>query len=198
MKHSKKPIVAIYRSKKTVFSLQEIAILWGETNKGRVINMVNYYIRTGLLHHIRRGIYSKAGVYDRRELATKILVPSYVSFETVLVDAAIVYQRYDRIFVASYVTRDVEVAGQTFSFRRLPEHLFANPLGIINRNGTSIATPERAFLDTIYTHKGYHFDNLDSIDWKKAEKLLPIYAKKRMIKSLERYRKQYELQRRAP
>ena len=54
-------------------------------------------------------------------------------------------------------------------------------MGIDNMEGYSIAAPKRAFLDVLYVHKQYHFDNLRPLNWEKVYALLPIYeGNKRM------------------
>jgi len=41
---------------------------------------------------LRRGLYAKDNSYDKNELATKIYIPSYISFETVLRNAGAIFQ----------------------------------------------------------------------------------------------------------
>ena len=49
---------AILRSKKTVFSFKDMALLWGNSgNAARV--RINYYLKNGDLHPIRQGFYPK-------------------------------------------------------------------------------------------------------------------------------------------
>ncbi len=168
------------RSKKTVFSFKDIALLWGETNANAARVRINYYVRNNKLHRINRGLYAKDKNYDRLELATRIFTPSYVSFETVLSRHGINFQYYDQIFAASYLTRKIVYDGQAFLFRKIKDTVLFNQDGIEIKNGRSIATKERAFLDTLYLHTDYHFDNLSPLDWRKVFDLLPMYGNKRM------------------
>ena len=128
----------------------------------------------------------------RFELATRIYTPAYVSFETVLTRAGINFQYYGNIFVASYVTREIEVDGQKISFVRLKDYVLSNTIGIEHVNDISIATKERAFLDRIYISKEYHFDHMDVLDWDKVFEILPIYRNKRMDKKVRMYYKHYQ------
>ena len=149
---------------------------------------VNYYVKTGDLYPIRRGIYARDQTYDRLELATKIFTPAYVSFETVLGAAGVTFQYYSQIFVASYQSLERVVDGQKIVFRRLKSPILTNSTGIEHRENYAIASPERAFLDVIYLTLDYHFDNLFSLDWEKVEKILPIYGNiKRMRKRVREY-----------
>ncbi|MFA6409300.1 MAG: type IV toxin-antitoxin system AbiEi family antitoxin domain-containing protein [Gammaproteobacteria bacterium] len=173
-------ITAILNSKKTVFTFKDVTLLWGQASDNASRVRISYYVRTGRLIRLRRGIYAKDKNYNRLELATKIFTPAYVSFETVLVQEGIVFQHYDRIFVASYLTRDIKCDNQIYSFRRLNQLLITNHLGIENKEEYSIATKERAFLDILYVNKDYHFDNLSPLNWDKVFELLPTYHNRRM------------------
>lgn len=188
MKYKKRPITDILRSPKTILTFKDVALIWGDTDKKSVISGINYYVKTGQMIRIRRGIYTKDEHYDKLELATRIYTPSYVSFETVLTREGINFQFYGQIFLASYLTREIIIDNQTYSFRKIKDSILANPAGVEHNEETSIATKERAFLDTIYINSNYHFDNVDSLDWDKVFEILPIYENKKMIKDVEKWR----------
>jgi len=187
MKYEKKPVSSLLRSDRTVFSFQDICLLWGTTDADAAIAAVNYYVRKGELVRLRRGIYAKDGNYDRRELASRICTPSYVSFETVLVSHGINFQYYGQIFVASYLSREIIVNGQVYIYRRIKDSVLIEPAGIITQRGSSTATPERAFLAMIYLNKEYHFDNLSPLDWDRVFELLPLYDNQRMARTVNTY-----------
>jgi len=179
-------ISTILRSKKTVFSFKDIALLWGDSgNAARV--RVNYYFKNGDLYRIRQGLYAKDKNYDKYELAAKIYTPSYISFETVLGKAGITFQYYGQIFVASYLAREITVDGQTYSFRKIKDIVLTNKAGLENKGEYLTASKERAFLDTIYINKDYHFDNLSPLDWDKVFEILSIYENKRMAKRVKEF-----------
>lgn len=173
----------ILRSGKTVFSVGEIKLLWGETNASRVRVRLNYYARSGALYRIRRGFYAKDNNYNKLELATKIFTPSYVSFETVLAPAGVIFQYYSQIFVASYLTREIDANTQSYSYKKLRNAILTNSAGIQVNGITSIASQERAFLDVVYLYKDYHFDNLAPLDWKRVKEILPIYDGNRRMEN---------------
>jgi len=183
-------ISTILRSNKTVFSSKDIALLWrcSITNADRV--RINYYIKKGDLYHIRKGFYAKDKNYDKFELATKIYTPSYISLETVLAKAGVIFQFYGQIFVVSYLTREIIADNQSYSYRKIKDSILTNDAGIENKNNYSIATPERAFLDIVYLNKDYHFDNFSGLNWEKVFEILPIYGNnKRMGKKIKEYHK---------
>ncbi|MCF7830852.1 hypothetical protein K9M41_02565 [Candidatus Gracilibacteria bacterium] len=179
-------ISVILRSSKTIFSFKDIALLWGDSGNATRVR-VNYYIKTGKLYHVRRGIYAKDKDYDKLELATKIYPPAYISFETVLVKEGVIFQLYGQIFVASYLNREITIDNQIYSYRKIKDSVLTNNAGIENRGNYSIATKERAFLDMVYLNKNYHFDNFTSLDWDKVLEILPIYNNKSMEKMIKRY-----------
>ncbi|MBI5413379.1 type IV toxin-antitoxin system AbiEi family antitoxin domain-containing protein [Candidatus Peregrinibacteria bacterium] len=183
-------VEVLLRSSKTVFSTKDIALLWGEKVEANVRLRLSSYVKNGKLIRIRHGIYAKDKNYDRFEFATRIYTPSYISFETVLTRAGINFQYYGNIFVASYVTREIEADGQKISFVRMKDYVLSNTVGIEHVNDVAIATKERAFLDRIYVTKDYHFDNLDALDRDKVFEILPIYRNKRMTKKVKEYFKE--------
>jgi len=196
---TKKPTKGEYldillRSPKTIFSVKDAVLLWGEDQEKKVAIRLNKYAKAGKLIRVHRGFYAKDKSYDRFELATRIYTPSYVSFETVLTRAGINFQKYDSIFVASYVTRQIKVEGQTISFIRMKDYVLSDISGIEHEQGMARATKERAFLDRIYVSKDYHFDNLTVLDWDKVFQILPIYHNKKMAKKVDDYFKFFSRQ----
>ncbi len=181
----------ILRSPKTVFTFKDVALLWGEPSTQAVRVRLSYYVSRGKLYRIHRGVYTKDKHYHKLELATRLYAPSYVSFETILSHEGLIFQFYSPIFVASYLTHEIEVDGQTYSFKKVKDSILTNSSGVENREESSFATKERAFLDTLYIHADYHFDNLSSLDWNKVFDILPIYRNQRMA---GRVRKLYKLQ----
>lgn len=185
-------IEILLRHPKTVFSIKDIALLWGETANVAVRVRLTQYVKNNKLIRIHRGIYAKDKNYNRFELATRIYTPAYVSFETVLTRSGVNFQYYENIFVASYVTREIETDGQKISFIKIKDYVLSNTIGIEHANEVAIATKERAFLDRIYVSKDYHFDHLDMLDWNKVFKILPIYRNKRMNKKVAEYFEYYK------
>jgi len=182
-------ILDLFKSKNTVFSIKDIALLWGESNTELVKTRVYRYVKAGKLYSIRKGLYAKDKDYDKNEVATKIYTPAYVSFETVLGKAGVTFQYYGQVFVASYLTREITADRQTYSFRKIKDFVLTNHAGIKQKENYCIAIPERAFLDVIYLNKDYHFDNLSVLDRDKVFEILPIYTNKRMEKEVKAYQK---------
>lgn len=177
----------LLRSPKSIFSSKDVALLWGEESEEIIKRRLNKYVNAGKLIRVRRGLYAKDKKYNRFELATRINTPAYISFETILTRAGINFQYYETIFVASYITREIEIDGQKISFVRMKDYVLSNTAGIEHADGIATATKERAFLDRIYVSKEYHFDNLSIVNWDKVFEILPIYHNKRMEKKVKIY-----------
>lgn len=182
----------LLRSKNSVFSTKDITLLWRDTKINAVQVRLNSYVRSGKLIRLRRGIYAKDKNYDKYEFATKILRPSYVSFETVSGASGMTFQYYGQIFVASYVKREIVCDGQRYTFQKMKDSLLTNPAGIDQTGEYAIASKERAFLDILYRSGQYYFDNLSPLDWDKVFEILPIYDNKRMAKIVHTYYEQYK------
>ena len=177
-------LTTILRSPKTVFAYKDILLLWGEPGSEAARVRLNHYARNGDLYRIRRGLYAKDKNYKMEELATRIFIPSYVSFETVLSKEGMIFQLYSKIFIASYLTREIIADGKEYSFRKIKNTVLTNPNGVEHKDESSVATKERAFLDMLYVHTDYQFDHLGGLDWSKVFEILPIYENKRMIKKV--------------
>lgn len=184
-------IAKLYSSSKTVLSSRDLALIWQENDKKRLTAKIAYYVRQKALIRLSRGVFAKNKDYNVRELATSIYSPSYISFETVLREAGLIFQYYDTIFVASKWPKNITIDGNKISFRKLKNSALYNPAGIVSRDNYSIATVERAFLDTIYLFPDYYFDNLLNLDWDKCDQLVAVYDNRELIKRLNKYRKKY-------
>ncbi|MBU4087077.1 MAG: hypothetical protein V1732_01085 [Patescibacteria group bacterium] len=181
-------LLNLIRSKNTIFTTKDIALIWNESRADFIRKKLYRYAKSGKLYSVRKGIYAKDANYDKYELAAKIFTPAYISFETALAKAGVIFQFYGQIFIASYLTRQLVIGGQTYSFKKIKDSILTNRMGIENRGNYFIASAERAFLDVVYLNKEYHFDNLLNIDWGKVMEILPIYNNKRMEAKIKKYR----------
>lgn len=178
---------SINKLPQTVFTSREIALILGEINPDIVKSKINYYVKRGELFSLRRGIYSKDTKFSEFELATKLYTPSYVSFETILSKHDVVFQYDSRIYLASYVTREIKVGKVNIYYKKIKNEVLNNPTGIYYENYFPEATVERAFLDTIYMFGKRHFDNTKPIDFEKCNNMLSIYEGVITKKDLKSY-----------
>jgi len=171
-------VLAIYKESRTVFRLNDIAMLINESDFQSLNKKMNYYVRTGKLQNPRKGIYAKPG-YNQEELACTVFTPSYISLQYVLQKAGIVFQYDSRITSVSYLSRVIEIENKSFIYRKIKGSSLVNTMGIIRQNNhVNIAMAERAFLDFLYLEKDYHFDNLNPLKKGLVYELLPVYESK--------------------
>ena len=179
-------ILSIYKDKRSVFKLKDIALLSGDTDFQLLNLKLNYYVRTGKLQNPRKGIYAKPE-YKPEELACTIYTPSYISLETVLQKAGVIFQYDSRLTVISYLSRNIEIEGRTYRFRKLKNEILINTMGIERlENQVNIAIPERAFLDLLYLNTNYYFDNLNSLKPDLIQKIMPLYQSKTLEKKAQK------------
>jgi hypothetical protein len=179
-------VFAIYKENRTVFRLNDIALLTGVVNFKSLNKKLNYYVRTGKLQNPRKGIYTKPD-YNPEELACSVFTPSYISLEYVLQKAGIIFQYDTRITSVTYLSRNIKVENRNFVFRKLKGSALVNTAGI-NRQQShiNIASAERAFLDLLYLEKEYYFDNLNPLNKELVYKLLPLYQSKALALAVKK------------
>lgn len=182
-------IAKLYASPKTILTIKDIALIWEESNNTNLLSKIKYYAKQGSLVRLTRGVFAKNKEYEVKELATSIYTPSYVSFETVLREAGIIFQHHEATFVAGPYPITKKIDNHLITFRKLKDSILYNGLGVVQEKNYSIATPERAFLDTIYLSPKFYFDNLHSINWEKCHEIVKIYENKQLIKRLAAYQK---------
>ena len=184
-------ITKLFQLSKTVFTGKDLALLWNDINSDNLNSKIAYYVKQKKIIRLTRGIYAKSDKYDPKELATSIYTPSYISFETVLRENGIIFQHYDTIFLASKWPKTMMVGKTSITFRKLKNIVLYNPVGVDQKDNYSIATVERAFLDTIYLFPNQYFDNLNKMDWEKCDEIVKIYNNKQLVLRLNEYQRKY-------
>jgi predicted transcriptional regulator of viral defense system len=174
----------IYKDSRTVFKISDIALLIN-SNDGLLYQKLNRLVKKGKLLNIRKGIYAKEG-YKSEELACLLYTPTYISLGYVLQRSGMIFQYDSAITNISYLNREVSVNEQSIQYRQIKREILLNTSGIINKNNTNIATPERAFLDTLYLNRFFYFDNIKQLNTNTIYKLLPIYNSTSLMKETEK------------
>jgi len=184
---SQKDIIwLIYNNSSTVFTMNSVALLSGETDFQSLNQKLNYYVRTGKLLNPRKGIYAKPD-YDPLELTCLLYTPSYISLEYVLQKAGVLFQYDSRITAVSYLSRSLEFDNVSISYRKIKNEILIDLAGISRVGNINIATPERSFLDMLYLNSSYYFDNVQSLDAALIHRLLPLYGSKVLTKRAHKY-----------
>ena len=179
-------IFKIYKNPRTVFRIDDVALLIGVEKTPSLRTKLNYYVQNRKLLNPRKGFYAKEN-YNPAELACLIFTPTYISLEYVLQQAGIIFQYDSAITSVSYLSREIEADNRIFRYRQMKGEILTNTEGIIlNENNINIATPERAFLDMLYLNKDFYFDNPNALDKKKVAKLLPIYNSQALTQAVNK------------
>jgi hypothetical protein len=167
-----------------VFRINDIALI--TNNNDRLLyQKLNNLVKKEKLLNIRKGIYAKEG-YKPEELACLLYTPTYISLGYVLQRNGIVFQYDSAITNISYLNREIFVKEQSIQYRQIKREILLNTSGIINKNNTNIATPERAFLDTLYLNGFFYFDNIKRLNISKIYEILPIYNSTSLMKKTEK------------
>jgi len=174
----------IYKDSRTVFRINDIALLIN-SNDYLLYQKLNKLVKKGRLLNIRKGIYAKEG-YKPEELACLLYTPTYISLAYVLQRSGVIFQYDSAITNISYLNRDISVNEQPIRYRQIKREILLNTSGIINKNNTNIATPERAFLDTLYLNVFFYFDNIKQLNINKIYELLPIYNSASLMRETEK------------
>jgi len=155
----------------SVFTIGDITSVIGVKDRQSIYSALNYAEKHGNIIRITKGIYAFDENYSRLEFANKFRRPSYISTYTVLQNSGVIFQPNSSIFVISNRSEIAEVDGQKYVYRKIKNLILLSPLGIEEKSGISIATPERAICDKIYLDGDEYFDNLRNIDWKLMRRL---------------------------
>ncbi len=184
-------VLELYKKTQTVFTLQELFLYFPELNKESLKDRLRYAVKTGKLLRLRKGIYAKVK-YNLFELANKLYTPSYISLETVLRQTGIIFQESSTITLVSYLSREIVIDKQKIVYRKIKDEILTNRIGIIEKDNYFIAEKERAFLDSVFLYKDFHFDNLKPLNWQKVFETLSIYNSKVLEKRVKGYYEIYK------
>jgi hypothetical protein len=138
--------------------------------------MLQRWKQQGLLISPYHGIYTLPH-YNTLALATKIKIPSYISFETVLSKYGYIFQDYSQtITLVSNNSLTKTIHNTTYIYHKLHDDILYNPLGIIHHpDHYDIATPERAICDQVYLTNNIEFSNIRQLNISLLEQLSSCY-----------------------
>lgn len=188
---SKTTVLALHQMPQTVLTTREISLLLPDIPYANLRRRLAHMTKTGQLLKLRRGVYAKEK-FDALELANKLYMPSYISLETVLRRAGIIFQYYESIYAVSYLSRTVIAGGITVVYRKIKNEILLHKEGIEELGNLTIASPERAFLDGVFLWKNYHFDNLRPLNWEKVTELKKIYNSRIFENRVDEYYQLYK------
>lgn len=157
-----------------IFHTDDLANLWQINNVNTLYTTLKRYAQAGLLFRIYRGFYSLKPVsrLDPLLLGVKSLHEfSYVSAETVLERAGIIFQSRNIITLVSSKSKQFSIGDYQYRSRKLTDQYLFNPAGITEVNGIKIASVSRAAADLLYFNPRAHFDAERLINWRQVKKI---------------------------
>ena len=178
-------IEKLISSGKKVFTTDDLAIIWGVSDRKKLIGRIKYYLRQRRLVHIYKGLYAY-GEYTPLDIAQKLVPMSYLSLYTTSQMYGLTFQYYSTIFCISLKSKKYNVDGQKYEYRKVKDAIFYNDLGLMKEDGHTIANKERTICDQLYVFPGFAFDNLKSVDIEMLHKIATIYDNKRLQKDVSK------------
>lgn len=177
-------IALLLKSQITVFSNRDLALLWQIDNRDYLKAKIYRLIKSGQLIRLQGGLYALDNIYDQIELANKLVVPSYVSTETILSQEGVIFQNDSRIYSISRQNRSITIKNQEYIYRKIKDSALQNNRGIVGNGFSSKASKERALVDLLYLVPDFYFDNLSNIDWEACLYIAQIFQNKSLVKRI--------------
>lgn len=161
---------------KTVFRPVDLRIIWQENELNAKI-YASRMVKKKLIIKLSKGYYALNENYNIYELANAIVSPSYVSFDSALFFHNVNFQLKTDIGSAATLNYEKKIGKYVYQYCSMKEELFYNLEGIIIRDNVSIASAERALLDSLYFGFLPNVDNEDKLNKDYLRKLSRFYPK---------------------
>ena len=170
----------------TVFTVDDLAVLWQMPDRSKLWESIKYYVHTGRLYSIQRGVYAISKEYSLFEAGVKLFSPAYVSFTTALAHHGMLFQYSSEIQLMAQASKQIELStGQVFVYHQLKNEILFNQQGIEKTDNYWIADLERAICDTSYLVPNFAFEHLRNVDLQKLQLTAKIYNNKALEKRIE-------------
>jgi predicted transcriptional regulator of viral defense system len=163
-------------TKKTVFTTRDFKDLWEETSRN-TITIAKRMVEKGLILKLVKGYYALNTEYNIYELANLIISPSYISFNSALFYWNVCFQISDTINSVAPFNYEKKIEARFYKYYAMKKRLFFNLEGIITKDNISIASPERAIMDSFYFGFLFNIDNQEKVNLTSLEKVSEFYPK---------------------
>ena len=165
-----------------VFSLSDLRVMLAPTHQQEFYRRISALEQNHKLFRVKRGCYVSAD-FDQEILSQKLCAESYLSCSSALLKHGLIgtVAKNTALGIKVGKRREYQVGDKKVVHVGIAPRLY---FGFEKVGGLKIATPEKAFLDTLYYYqKGrtYFFDIYSDIDLKPLKR-----------KRLEKYLKQYQ------
>ncbi len=161
-------------SGKTVFRAKDLQILWQENSKNTVAASKRMVAKK-LILKLTKGYYAIRQDYNIYELANLIVSPSYVSFNSALLFWGACFQVSNAVQSVARLNHERLIGNKTYKYQAMKKDLFFYSEGIDSKNNVSVASPERALLDSFYFGFAANVDNWEKINKTYLKKLAEKY-----------------------
>lgn len=158
----------------TIFHSKDLANLWHIADPNNLYTTLKRYAQKKLIFKIYKGFYSLKPLpeLDPLLLGVKALHQyCYVSTETVLENNGLINQVMSKITLVSAISKKFSIHTYHYYCRKMDNKFLFNPVGIIEKGGLKIATPERAVADMLYYNTRVTLDAEKLIDWNKVKEI---------------------------
>lgn len=165
-------IVLLARQKNTIFHTKDLGVLWAIRNPNTLYTLLKRYTQKKLLFRIFKGLYSLLPIEKTDPFLLGLRAVhdyGYISTETVLAEQGIIPQFTHAITIMSSKSMKFTIGKHHFISRQLKTEFLLNPVGIQEKEGVKIATPERAVADLLYFNPKSPLDGSEMIDFKKIK-----------------------------
>lgn len=177
-----KNLIKSKKNSQTVFRFSDMSQIVEGYTGSKLRSALKYALDKGDIFRISQGIYSLSNDYSRLEFANKYRSPSYIGLYSVLQKEGVVFQPYSTIYIVSNRSKEIEIDGQKYIYRKIKDSVLLNPFGIKNEDGVHMASVERAICDKLYLDGDEYYDNLRNVDWNlMAEINTKVYGKNKLI-----------------
>lgn len=176
-------------SGKTAFTLGDIQSFWGEKDRRKVVITARRMVKSKILLKLGKGYYALSNDYNRFELANIIISPSYISLHSALLFWGVAFQKEDTLYSIALLHYEKNLDGTIYKYHAMKKELFFDVRGIILKDNISIATPERAILDSFYFGFLVNLDNAEVLAKSELENLSLLYPRSVQKRAMELYEK---------
>ena len=155
-----------------LYHTSDLGRLWEINNRNTLTVSIHRYVKQGILIPVYRGLYATRPIdtiSPYRLGAAAIHGYCYVSTETVLAEAGVIFQELFGITFVSHSVKQITIAENLFRSRQMAPSLLYQTIGISLVDGVLWASPERAYADLKYFAPLYYVDNPDALDMKKVK-----------------------------
>jgi hypothetical protein len=174
-------IQKVLLSWKTVFTLQDLrVILWYQKDQS-LRNLLQRRKKAWIVRKLQNWIWAFKE-YELFELASKATSWSYISCETVLKQAWVIFQYYgSTVTCMSNISITKVIDWKQLIYKKLIDRIRLNPIWIQHMWNRYQATPERALCDMLYSSTWREPDNLDGINLQKLQHIASLYNVPRVV-----------------